>query len=470
MMHFNSQAVDKVLLYSYSLCMNKKHIIKILIISIFFIFSFNSCNVEEEQKTLLERLNNLDGVTVSAIDTLPGFTQCFQIAITQPVDHNDPGGKFFQQRFYLSHRDENSPTVFYTTGYRVSRNSEKDLTSVIQGNQLLLVHRYFPNAIPSTDWTFLTTWQAASDQHRIKELFKSIYPGKWVSSGGSKGGMTALFYRYYFPDDMNSTVAYVAPIMEKVDDPRFEKFLQEVGTEECREKIKEFQRLILSKRDLIMPLFETYIQNNGLVFSIMSKEEAFEYAVLEFMFAFWQYGTESNCNSIPTIQTEMTDEELLNYLLQYSPVTYMTDTGFILYQPLFYQAYTELGYCTFVHTHLTDLLKYATSPSYRVFAPKNVVMTFQPAVMQNIITWLQHQGERIIYLYGGIDPWSAGALIPDPNLDSLMIMQPGANHIVRINNLDDKVLVIQALNRWLDLSINTMNLKTTPIDDEKDRF
>ncbi len=37
--------------------------------------------------------------------------------------------------------------------------------------------------------------------------------------------MTALYYRYYYPDDVDATVAYVAPIMERTDDPRFAAFL-----------------------------------------------------------------------------------------------------------------------------------------------------------------------------------------------------------------------------------------------------
>lgn len=434
-----------------------KYVYRLLYILTILVFLFSSCNVNEEDKTLLENLNNLDGVTVAKIETLPGFAECFQIDFTQPVDHNNPNGASFKQRFFLSHREDSSPTVFYTTGYGVSHNSEKDLTSTIQGNQLLLVHRYFPNALPSTDWQFLTIWQAASDQHRIKEIFKKIYTGKWVSSGGSKGGMTALFYRYYFPDDMNATVAYVAPIMSTVDDLRFEKYLQEIGKEDCRNKIKEFQRMVLSKRDKIMPLLETHIQNKGYEFSIISKEAAFEYSVLEFMFAFWQYGQESGCSSIPTSQTDISYEELLNYLLQISPVSFYADNGFNYYKPLFYQAYTEIGYCTFVYSHLEDLLKTVKKPTYRAFAPQGVALNFQPGIMKRLIPWLEHQGEKILYLYGEIDPWSAAAISPDPNLDSMMIMQPGANHRIRINELDKKDIIIQTLNRWLDISVKIAN-------------
>jgi len=225
-----------------------KNNLKYLLITLYIIsVLLPSCKIKDN-KTLFEKLNELDGFTITKISSLVGFSECFQIDISQPIDHNNPNGETFKQRFYLSHREESLPMVFYTTGYGVNRNSEKGITSLIQGNQILLVHRYFPNAIPQAGWEYLTIWQAASDQHRIKELLKKIYIGNWVSSGGSKGGMTSLFYRYYFPDDITATVAYVAPIMTSENDIRFIHFLNSVGTEKCREKIKTFQRMMLQKK------------------------------------------------------------------------------------------------------------------------------------------------------------------------------------------------------------------------------
>ena len=406
-----------------------------------------------KDKPLLERLNELAGVTAVEIVNLSGFIKCFQVDIIQPIDHRHPDGPTFQQRFYLSHRDESGPMVFYTTGYGASRNSEKDITAVINGNQILLVHRYFPDAVPSDNWEYCTTFQAASDQHRIRDIFKQVYSGRWVSSGGSKGGMTALFYRYYYPSDVDATVAYVAPLMNGTDDLRFAAYLEQLGSQGCRDKIKAFQRLILERKREIMPYFDSYIQSRGYEFNQISKEAALEYAVIEFWFAFWQYGTDLDGSTIPGIENENDDQILLNYLLQISPVSYYSDHGLQYYQPLFYQAYTELGYCTYLYSHLTDLLEVLEDPSYRAFAPRGTSLNFNPAVMAGIVDWLKNHGERIIYIYGEYDPWSAGAIIPATHLDAFMLMQPGANHRISILDLDQRERVIDAFNRWLGLEL-----------------
>jgi hypothetical protein len=80
--------------------------------------------------------------------------------------------------------------------------------------------------------------------------------------------------------------------------------------------------------------------------------------------------------------------------------------------------------------------------------------------MQDVIPWLQTQGERIIYIYGGIDPWTAAAVQPAGGLDVVKVVQPGANHSVKIGDLDQKELVIQTLERWLNIQIDRSILAT----------
>ncbi len=428
------------------------------VLALVFLLTFlpASCSRKADEPpqppTLLERLQALPGLQVTAIQPLEGFSQSFQIDIAQPVDHQDSGAGTFTQRFYLSHRGEDAPMVFYTSGYGISRGFESELSALLKSNQILLVHRYFPGAVPSADWKYLTIRQAADDQHRIREILKSIYPGKWISTGASKGGMTALYYRRFHPDDVEVTVAYVAPIMPFPDDPRVAPFLAQVGTPECRQKIIDFQRLAFSRRAALMPLFRQYAQSRGYVFGIVPEEAAFEYTVLEYLFAFWQYGEESDCDVIPG--AEATDEQILDHLVEVSSPYYYADSGFLFYQPLFYQAYTEIGYCPYVYDHVKDYLQADPQPSYRAFAPRGVDLIFRPEVMQDVIPWLQTQGQRIIYIYGAIDPWTAAALDPAAGLDALKIVQPGANHGVRIAGLDQKNLVIQTLERWLNIRID----------------
>jgi PS-10 peptidase S37 len=431
---------------------------------------FSGCSTKEEEppeQTLLQKLQTIPGFEVTKIQTLEGFAQSFQIDITQPVDHANPAAGTFAQRFYLSYRSADSPMVFYTSGYGIARNFEPELSALLKANQILLVHRFFPGA-DAPDWKYLTIRQAADDQHRIREALSHLFPGKWVSTGGSKGGMTALFYRRYHPGDVQATVAYVAPLMPYPDDPRFAAFLSHVGAADCRQKLRDFQRLVLSRRASLLELFKQYNQGKNYAFSIISEEAAFEYSVLEYPFAFWQYGAESDCAGIPG--TGAGDQQVLDHLVDVSSPYYYSDQGFLYFQPLFYQAYTEIGYCPYVYDHLKGFLQVVLRPDYRAFAPRGVDLVFRPEVMQDVIPWLQNQGQHIIYIYGGIDPWTAAAVQPAGELDVVRVVQPGGNHNVRIGELDQKELVIQTLERWLNIRIDRSLLATWEAPFEKIRL
>ncbi len=60
----------------------------------------------------------------------------------------------------------------------------------------------------------------------------------------------------------------------------------------------------------------------------------------------------------------------------------------------------------------------------------------------------------IIYIYGGIDPWSAGMIELTGETNAIRVVQPGADHSVRISDLDEKDLVIETLEEWLKIDID----------------
>jgi len=240
-----------------------------------------------------------------------------------------------------------------------------------------------------------------------------------------------------------------------------------VGTAGCREKIRLFQREVLERRAAMLALVRAHALQRGYAFSVIREAEAFEYAVLEYPFAFWQYGS-GDCNAVPGASAS--DQELFDHLVAVSPLSFYADAGYGYYRPLFYQAFTEIGYCTFMFEHLDGLLREVTAPSYRAFAPREVNMDFRPEVMQAVVPWLRNQGERIIYIYGALDPWTAAALNPAPGLDALQVVQPGANHGVKIRDLDQKGAVIAALERWLELDIDESRLASVAVAEDRERF
>jgi hypothetical protein len=90
-------------------------------------------------------------------------------------------------------------------------------------------------------------------------------------------------------------------------------------------------------------------------------------------------------------------------------------------------------------------------------------------VLGAIASWLRNSGERILYIYGGNDPWTAAALGPAPGLDALQLVQPGANHGANIRGLDQKGLAIAALERWLMIDIDETRLAAAAIESEEPR-
>ncbi len=245
-----------------------------------------------------DQLSTIDDIRVKSIETRDGFLQSFEIFITQPLDHSVPDRGFFEQRIYLDHVDALQPVVFITEGYHIGGHVRSELCDLLNANQLRVEHRYFGKSAPdSMNWQFLTVKQSVEDLHKIATLFKQVYTGKWISTGISKGGQTTLFYKRFYPGDVDIAIPMVAPIPLAVEDPRLDEHLATIGNAECRERIKSFQRQVLENRDEIIPLFETWAIEKNKVFPD-GAEVALEYTVLEYSFSFWQWGR-WRCDQIP---------------------------------------------------------------------------------------------------------------------------------------------------------------------------
>jgi hypothetical protein len=422
----------------------------ILVVIVFFSCKKNVSDLSDADN-LLEKLKTLSGITVTEIEATVGFERTFEIDILQPVDHQNPNGPQFYQRLYLNHIHETYPMVFAPSGYTSNATSIEEITPLLNANQIKVTHRYFMGAQPqSLDWQYCNIEQSANDHHRIVSLFKTIYPGIWISSGRSKNGMTAFFHRRYYPDDVIATLAYVAPLPFDTADVRFDQFLENIGTEENRNTIKQFQRTVLKRRDEIIPLIKDYLDGRGLHYS-MGLDAVLEYTVCEYPFAFWQAGP-GDCSEIPdTLASAYT---LYSHLELRSGTALFADEIHQFYQPLWYQAYTQFGYYRLITEHLAELLETVPHPSYSRFAPPGEPLNFDSKVSQDILNWIQTEANKIIFIYGGQDPWSAAAVELTGQTNALKITQPGANHSVLISDLDNPQEVYNILEEWLGVQID----------------
>lgn len=407
----------------------------------------------DKTMTLEECLASLPADTLFRINADSSFSEAWEIRLRQPVDHRNPDGPQFTQQIFLYYAGADRPVVVETEGYG-ARGGRNELSSILHANLIRIEHRYFEESTPdSVDWKYLTTWQAATDHHRIIELFKPVFSGRWSTTGISKGGQTVMFHRYYYPDDVDVSVPYVAPLNFGPEDPRMEPFLENVGTAECRDRIFRFQKLALEKFDLLYPMFLDMADRRGWTFTrVGGPESAYEMTVLEYEFAFWQWGSVP-CDSIPL---EGTDEKIFRHLAAVGDPRYFADQGLAYFEPFFYQAMTEIGYYGYDFDKFGDLIRHARNgekPEFLFSAPSGPEYVYDYEFGKKVSEFIKHDAENFIFLYGENDPWSASAADPGNNKKCLKIVNKGGAHGTRISILpeEQKELVMTKLQEWMDV-------------------
>ncbi|MFD9595592.1 S28 family serine protease, partial [Kitasatospora sp. NPDC059973] len=240
-----------------------------------------------------DRLAAIPGMTVTEEKPTTTGHRYFLLTYTQPIDHLRPWLGTFQQRLSVLHRGYDRPTVFYTNGYTLGTNpSRTEPTRLTDGNQVSIEYRYFSPSRPEpADWTKAGIEQAATDSHRIITALKRVYHRAWLSTGASKGGMSSTYHRRFFPDDVDGTIAYVAPNdVDNREDSAYTEFFRTVGTPECRATLAAAQRELLVRRDRLEARYVADTAAAGSTFATTgSADRAYEAGVLDVVWAFWQY-------------------------------------------------------------------------------------------------------------------------------------------------------------------------------------
>jgi hypothetical protein len=413
------------------------------------------------QTELLMRIRALPGVASAsfAASTVPG-TFAFSILFEQPVDHNHPYGPTFLQRVTLLHRSESALTVLGLNGYYLPPLRQSELTYLLDANQLEVEHRFFPPSTPiGSPWQYLTIAQSAADHHRIVESFKNLYSGKWVSTGRSKGGMAAVYHRFFYPSDVDATVPYVTPSSHGPRDVRYVQFVDRLGTPECRERLLVFQRTALTRRAEILALLPADM------FSILGADRALEFAIVETPFVFWASSRFNSCEAIPG--PTATTTELLNFLGLFS----FTDAELNAFAAYYYQAATELGGPRYDERGLRRFLNYPRDDVPENYPPLGVEKEFDRALMQRIERWVRTSGQRMLFIYGATDPWSATALDVHRQNDSYRLFVTGAagDHSAGIFDLSEEKFnfATDKLNSWLLEGVANIELQRTKKIDRK---
>ena len=371
----------------------------------------------------------------------------------QPLDHRHPEKGSFRQRVIVSHVGFDRPTVIVTEGYGAAyalrSQYREELSKLLNANMIFVEYRYFLESTPEPkDWQYLTAENSADDLHAITTAFKNIYPGKWIATGISKGGQTTLLYRTFYPDDVDISVPYVAPLCYGVEDGRHEPFLHKVSTPENRKIIEDFQLEALKRKATLLPRFEKYCTEKNYSFRAPI-EEIYDYSVLEYSFALWQWGTP--ISSIPA--TTASDDEIFSHLLAISEPGYFTADS--PNASFFVQAARELGYYGYDVQPFKQYLSIQSSEGYlhRLMLPEELKdMPFDKTLSKKITKFLKKQDPKMIFIYGQNDPWTAAGVTWLKNKKNIHVfIQPNGSHLARISTLPEaeKAEVMELINEWL---------------------
>lgn len=387
---------------------------------------FIVCQIQAQEGKLETQLLEIPNLDFVSITQEKGADQ-YIIYLRQPLDHSDTTKGYFNQKVYLTHRGFDRPTVLVTAGYNVDWNRKYELSNLMNANQILVEHRYFGESMPdSLDYRYLNLEQVTADLHLLRELFDEVYPNKWVSTGISKGGVTTIFYRYFYPDDVSVSVPYVAPINRAYEEPRIYAFLKSVGTDDCRAKIKAAQLQFLERKEELLPLLRFYSKGANVSYEYVSFEGAFEYAVMEYPFSFWQWG--HSCSDLPEGDWDI--ETLAQHFLAVSDMTFFGDDAIRHYTSHYYQSATEMGYYGYETAEFEDYLEVLPTDEnpMALFFPFKMNDPFDGQLLSDLNIWLDSNAEHMIYIYGELDTWSASAVPFNDQVDSAWFMMEGKHH------------------------------------------
>ena len=254
--------------------------------------------------------------------------------------------------------------------------------------------------------------------------------------------------RTFYPDDVDVSVPYVAPLCYGTEDGRHEPFLKKVSTDEDRKRITDFQLEILKRKAALLPLFEKYCTEQEYKFRAPI-EEIYDYSVLEYSFALWQWGTPVGSIPLPTA----TDAELIAHLLAISDPSYFTTDS--TNASFFVQAARELGYYGYDTRPFKKYLSIKSGKGYlhRLMLPEELKdMPFDKTLSRKIKGFLQKNDPKMIFIYGENDPWTAAGVTWLKEKKNIHVfIQPGGSHLARISTLPEKEKeeVMKLLNEWL---------------------
>src|SRR5690554_462101 len=424
-----------------------------------FVLLFVGCKTSTSVEPTLREVSNFEKlasienvVSIEKRAVVSHFDENYELWFEQPIDHNDLTKGTFKQRVFLGFENPVQPVIVELNGYGIGSEKAGELANHYNANQISIEHRYFNNSRPEEiDWNTLTLENAAIDQATIINAIRNaLYPNsKFISTGISKGCQTIMVHRLYFPGNVDACVCYVGPLNFAREDDRIFEFLKNVGTAEEREKIRSFQELSFENKAALLEILKNKATEKGMSWEF-GIEKALEYSILEYPFAYWQWGTKPD--AIPLASASA--EEIYKHLLDVVGYGFFEESLVENLQPYFWAALTEQG----IYGYETmPFKKYLNTDKIYTFDwafPEGITKPFDSKSMQRIKSFLDSEAEKMLFIYGEYDAWSATAVELVDNADKRQLYKftkPKGDHRTRIKsfNPDKQQEIYSIIDGWL---------------------
>ncbi|MBQ9705827.1 MAG: aminopeptidase [Paludibacteraceae bacterium] len=415
-------------------------------------------SVAVAQNPLQQRLAGLDGV--ESVEQIAGgkFKEKYVVQFRQlrnpvgaPADTST-----FLQRVIVGHISLDSAVVLHTHGYSAADHTQRiqvrdELSELLGTNNIFVEHRYFGTSCPAdTNWNEVTTANAAYDMHRIVTALKTVYSGRWISTGGSKDGITSALYSMYYPHDVDLSVPYVAPFCLTQQDPRGYQFLRQVGKPAKRARILNWQREAFRRRNVLEPMVRYYADSLNMRF-IVPFEMVYDYCILDYDFGIWMRGISEDEIPLPYAS----DKQMYDHFIKYANPD-MFDRNKMPHQTYYVQSAKELGNYAYDLSLFAEYLSAATlaHDGYLkdLYLPEgDWDFSYSDAAYQRLFRFLDTTDCRLVFIYGETDAWTAFPFPPTDNPNIRIYTLPGGCHYSKIREFpeDTRRTIMDNIHNWL---------------------
>lgn len=189
--------------------------------------------------------------------------------------------------------------------------------------------------------------------------------------------MTSIYHRRFYPNDVDGTVAYVAPQdVNNNEDSAYDKFFTKVGDDPaCRAALNNVQIEALHRRTELVGEYAAWATENQRTFTIVHNAD------------------------VPA--TTASSDDILAWMDAIYGLDSNTEQGIEGFIPYYYQAASQLGYPFVTLPHLKGLQHYRGQDVAQSYIPASLHPRFEPLAMLDIDLWVKLASQQLLFVYGG---------------------------------------------------------------------